>query len=168
MNSPHLAKSAHIAPTGLQPGNNLELPSGWRQYASHAHGLTFRYPSGSSIARQANYLFLSVSSDPPCDPEPADSTRQLVVDLTPIHLYPYNDLKEYLEKTRKRPVPGTDTEVKALPGGYLAGRLSRPCCTGKDFFLFYIGKGNLAYTLTVAGKELLTLAEEIIASIRFR
>jgi hypothetical protein len=169
MQSPHLAKPSRLPGIEIQPGSPTDLPPGWKQFTSRSRGLSFRYPSVWTIVRQAHYLFLTRS---PCETSGGrvdDPTqRQLVIDLTPIHIYPYPDLKEYLETTLKRSILGIDTEFRAHPGGFLTGRVTRCGAGGKEFFLFYVGRGNLVYTLTASGRDLLAPAEEIICTLRFR
>ncbi len=167
MNAPHLAKPSQPARRHLPSGTTPDLPAGWRRYASPARGLTFRYPSGWTIARQANYLFMSTTSTCAED-DPGNETHcEMVLDLTPMHLYPYSDLQDYLERTHKRPTSADEAEVVPLSGGYLVTCQRRPCTAGKEFFLYCIGKGNLAYTLTVSGRNLPKAVQEIVSSIRF-
>jgi hypothetical protein len=169
MQSPHLAKPSRLPGPDLQTGSQTDLPLGWKQYSSRSRGLSFRYPAVWTAVRQAHYLFLSRSPcDTPCGSGDDPIQRQLVIDLTPIHIYPYPDLKDYLETTLKRAVLGIDTEIRALPGGFLSGRVTRCGSAGREFFLFYVGRGNLVYTLTASGREQLTTAEEIISTLRFR
>jgi hypothetical protein len=168
MNTPHLAKSSYHARRRMPPGSTSDTPAGWSRYASQSRGLTFRYPSCWNIARQANYLFISTTSAGP-DCEPANELhRELVLDLTPVHLYPYSDLKEFLDRTQERTDTLTETEITPLSDGYMASCQSRRGAPGKEFFLYYIGKGNMAYTLTAIGKELRSTVDQIIESIRFQ
>ena len=127
----------------------------WHRFSSSARKLSFRYPDGWGIARRGSYLFLCNDSQ--------GSLSQLVLDLTPIHLYPYKDISEYLDTMGS----GPDVEVESLPGGYLSGRVHKPALSRKEFNLFYIGKGNMAYSLTADSPEILETADKIIHSIRF-
>jgi hypothetical protein len=167
MNAPHLAKPTQPARRQLLPGNTPDLPAGWRRFASPARGLTFRYPSGWTIARQANYIFMSTASSCAEEDKPADEAYcEMVLDLTPVHLYPYSDLQDYMDRTHKR-LSAEENEVVPISGGYLVTCQQRPCSAGKEFFHYYIGRGNLAYTLTVSGRNLPKAIQEIITSIRF-
>ncbi len=131
----------------------------WQRFSSRSHGLSFHFPIGWGISRQGNYLFLSDRSE--------DNRHQLVLDLNPIHLYPYSDVSEYMDKACEQETANGEIEIRSLPGGYQASRVHRAATAGREFNLFYIGKGNMAYTLTANSMELLKTADEIISSIRF-
>ena len=150
----------------VQPGG--DIPAGeqdiqtmaWHHFSSPSRKLSFRYPSGWRIARHGSYLILSC--------EGGESHNRLVLDLTPIHLYPYSDISEYMDKTRGQTASTAETEIRSLPGGYQASRVHKAASSGREFNLFYIGKGNMAYSLTTDSHDLLETADQIIHSIRFQ
>lgn len=163
MSIPEFTNKPPDGAAAAKRGSRTPEKTAWRRFTSQSHGLTFHFPTGWRLVREGSYVFLSENSPGSgAGPEGAGQP-QMVIDLAPIHLYPCRDLSEYLDRTT-----GPTASLDRLKPGYQGASLTCPGTPGHEFTLFYVGRGNLAYTITASGAGEPGTAEAVAQSMRFR